>query len=580
MNHKQVSCFLFLIGLFVAAFNPMSAPLQQTGDDASPPDHVVKLIFIHHSTGENWLTDGYGNLGETLGENNYFVSDTNYGWGHDLIGNRTDIPNWIEWFSSADTPTYMNELYNENGQHSSYTRTLSNPGGGNEIIMFKSCFPNSNLSGNPTDPPGTYAELSVGGAKYVYNEILQYFGAHPEKLFVVITAPPLQDGTYAANARAFNQWLINNWLQENHYTLPNVAVFDFYNILTSPGAHHRFYNGQVEHIVGTSNTLYYDSNGDDHPNPAGSQKATNEFVPLLNVFYHRFLSGREPGAFDKTNPLDNATGEQINLSLSWDASSGSSPVTSYQYCYDDQDNDLCDTSWVNNRLNRTANLSRLTPNTTYFWQARAVNNFGFIEADAGAWYSFTTDTSDTSTFLSAAANDGWVLESSEYASHANKRDNTGPLLVGDDVKNKQYRSLLYFDTASLPDNASLYNVRVRVMQADITLSDPFTTHGALLTDMAKGFFGRSGALENLDFHAKGVPRFNVGSFTSVSGEPGWYQLVLSPANFKYVNLKGVNQFRLRFARDDDNDKTADYVSFFSGDDGTNPPQLIVEYTIP
>ncbi|MBI5965581.1 MAG: S-layer homology domain-containing protein [Chloroflexi bacterium] len=258
--------------------------------DPSPPAQPVKLIFIHHSTGENWLADGYGGLGQALSDNNYFVSDTNYGWGPNAIGDRTDIPNWSEWFSSASTPAYMDALYNESGQHSSYTRSLSDPGGENQIIMFKSCFPNSALEGNPSDPPSADGWLTVGHAKYVYNEILQYFGAHPEKLFVVITAPPLQDGTYAANARAFNQWLMNNWLAENNYTRTNVVVFDFYNVLTGPNNHHRYYNGAIEHVFTPGmNTLYYPS-GDDHPSVLGSQKATSEFVTLLNIFYHQWTT--------------------------------------------------------------------------------------------------------------------------------------------------------------------------------------------------------------------------------------------------------------------------------------------------
>ena len=57
---------IILIAILLIAAVPRQAPEQP-----------VKLIFIHHSTGENWLTDGYGNLGSTLGENNYFVSDTN-----------------------------------------------------------------------------------------------------------------------------------------------------------------------------------------------------------------------------------------------------------------------------------------------------------------------------------------------------------------------------------------------------------------------------------------------------------------------------------------------------------------------
>ncbi|KAF0106788.1 MAG: Parallel beta-helix repeat (Two copies) [Anaerolineaceae bacterium] len=273
---------------FPAAAGPRSAPAPQA-DNPAPPAAPVKLIFIHHSTGENWLTDGYGNLGQTLAENNYFVSDTNYGWGPDSIGDNTDIPNWMDWFRSDRTPVYMDALYNESGQNSGYTRLFDDPGGENQIIMFKSCFPNSALEGNPDDPPDPDGWLTVGHAKYVYNEILQYFASRPDKLFVVITAPPLSDGAYAENARAFNNWLVNDWLAENNYTLNNVAVFDFYNVLTARDAHHWYNDGEIQHVVTNRNTLFYPS-GDDHPSERGSQKATDEFVPLLNIFYNRWAA--------------------------------------------------------------------------------------------------------------------------------------------------------------------------------------------------------------------------------------------------------------------------------------------------
>lgn len=282
-----------LIGIFGFQSGPDSAQAQGLPlytPDPSPPTETVKLIFIHHSTGQNWLTDNYGGLGIALSENNYFVSDTNYGWGPNSIGDRTDIPNWTEWFASANTPTYMAALFTEYEKHSPYTRTLSDPGGENQIVMFKSCFPNSALAGSPTDLPSSSGWLTVGHAKWVYNQILTYFGEHPEKLFVVITAPPLTDGTYATNARAFNQWLMYDWLDENNYAQTNVAVFDFYNVLTGPNNHHRFINNAEEHVfsLGT-NTLYYPSaGGDNHPNTIGSRKATDEFIELLNIFYHRW----------------------------------------------------------------------------------------------------------------------------------------------------------------------------------------------------------------------------------------------------------------------------------------------------
>ncbi|OGO14922.1 MAG: hypothetical protein A2Z14_16890 [Chloroflexi bacterium RBG_16_48_8] len=304
MNRFSILCPT-LVAILTLAVIPQPAPHLQALDPTSP-EQVVKLIFLHHSTGENWLADGYGDLGRTLDQNNYFVSDTNYGWGPDGIGDRTDIPDWLEWFAGSESSRYLTALFNESGQHSGYTRTLSDPGGENQIVMFKSCFPNSELRGNPYDPPSPGHDLTVGNAKYVYNTILQYFATRPDKLFVVITAPPLTDPTYADNARAFNLWLVNYLLRENDYSLNNVAVFDFYDILTGPDAHHRLNNGQIEHIVAESNTLYYPSD-DDHPSAAGSRKATEEFVPMLNVFYHRWQGDMPPAP--PFEPTTSATAE-------------------------------------------------------------------------------------------------------------------------------------------------------------------------------------------------------------------------------------------------------------------------------
>ena len=36
------------------------AVCMKAADNPAPPASPVKLVFIHHSTGENWLTDGYG----------------------------------------------------------------------------------------------------------------------------------------------------------------------------------------------------------------------------------------------------------------------------------------------------------------------------------------------------------------------------------------------------------------------------------------------------------------------------------------------------------------------------------------
>jgi len=308
--------------------NPQSLPGSSTTCESctiAPPAKPVKLIFLHHSSGENWLSDNNGELGIALRDNNYFVSDTNYGWGpvpkegSDPIGSYTDIGNWWTWFRGPKSTEIMNAVYAESGQHASYSRLATDPGGKNRIIMFKSCYPNSNLRGNPQDPvPSIDANPlkgvdsgsnyhTIANAKGIYNDLLPYFQQHQETLFVVITAPPLSDATYSSNARAFNQWLVSDWLKD--YPYKNVAVFDFYNVLTTNGGnantndlgketgnHHRWWNNTIQHTVDTKGGAH-DTNaypvvpGNDHPSFAGNQKATAEFIPLLNLAYNRWQAG-------------------------------------------------------------------------------------------------------------------------------------------------------------------------------------------------------------------------------------------------------------------------------------------------
>ena len=112
-NHRN-SLFLLSIFLILFLFSltfVTHSPANAEGENPYPPAEPVKLIFIHHSVGENWLTDGNGNLGQTLNANNYFVSDTNYGWGPDSIGDATDYPNWLDWFIWEEHRTFRHSMH-------------------------------------------------------------------------------------------------------------------------------------------------------------------------------------------------------------------------------------------------------------------------------------------------------------------------------------------------------------------------------------------------------------------------------------------------------------------------------------
>lgn len=96
-----------------------------------------------------------------------------------------------------------------------------------------------------------------------------------------------------------------------------------------------------------------------------------------------------PAAFMKVVPEDGSVVKRLHFTLAWLLSDG---ADSYEYCLDKIDNDVCDNSWVNlgTMSSITYNVFDLRPNTTYYWQIRAVNGGGFTEADDHAWYSFTT----------------------------------------------------------------------------------------------------------------------------------------------------------------------------------------------
>lgn len=333
---RSVSSAVALGGLAVTLLTLLAllvvTPAAQAAVNTADPAAPVKLIFIHHSTGEAWLSNSHGQLGIALADHNYFVSDTNYLWGSDMpisrdsepIGSTTDIGDWWTWFRGPSADTYLAALYSESGTHCTYSRLDPDPGGANEIVMFKSCFPNSDLSGdagaavpaidvNPLKGLGAGgAEFTVANAKGIYNDLLPYFAAHQEKLFVLIVSPPIQSPGTPANGRAMADWLVDHWLQDAAYAHANVFVFDFYNVLTSnsgsaatndlgaeTGNHHRIWNGAVQHQTdGGVNHLVYPT-GDDHPSAAGDLKATAEFLPLLNNAYNTWKAN---AGSDTTGP--------------------------------------------------------------------------------------------------------------------------------------------------------------------------------------------------------------------------------------------------------------------------------------
>jgi hypothetical protein len=202
-----------------------------------------------------------------------------------------------------------------------------------------------------------------------------------------------------------------------------------------------------------------------------------------------------------------------------------------------------------------------------------------LTIDAGGAFMF--DGSSRANFRSLGAYDGNILESGEFSSIGGTVNASATTFrLGDDRLDRQYRSLLSFDTSTLPDHAVITSVVVKIKKQGLVGSNPFNTHQGLKVDIRKPFFGVTLALVASDFQAvAGKPAVGTFGSTPVSG---WYRVTLNSSAYAYINKTGTTQFRLRFQKDDNDDMGDDYVMFYSGDwsNASDRPLLIVQYYIP
>jgi hypothetical protein len=219
-----------------------------------------QLLFIHHSVGSDWLNKG--GLRLELLKHGIGVHDATYG---DQIGENTDMCHWSNKFSND-----MEKIFKFDQHPDSYYLDAHE----NDIVMFKSCFPNSDIvgDGNPPGDPNDQTRLT-SNYKATLESLKEIFKKYPDKTFIFITAPPLVPGqtnpSNSARAREFNNWSKNVLYDEykRKTQLDNFLVFDLFDILAD-----------------SSNCLrkeYRTNDNDSHPNASGLTKATNEFTQFL-----------------------------------------------------------------------------------------------------------------------------------------------------------------------------------------------------------------------------------------------------------------------------------------------------------
>lgn len=196
-----------------------------------------------------------------------------------------------------------------------------------------------------------------------------------------------------------------------------------------------------------------------------------------------------------------------------------------------------------------------------------------VKCDIGAFESIAT-----TTFKSSGPNDGWILESTEASGTGGSMNNAATTFnLGDNATDKQYRSILYFNTASLPDNAVITKVVLKLKQNGIVGGgNPIADFQGIFVDLKKGLFGAA-TLQLTDFNAAANKTLGPVSPPLVSG---WYSIALTNGKAQ-INKVGATQVRLGFKLDDNNNNIANFLKLYSGNAAiASRPQLIITYYTP
>lgn len=296
---------------WISIFLLMAAVLGCPGRSASA-QHLDNLFFLHHSTGQGFISQG--SMRAWLSSYNSAHGTHYVFWDHDYNSPGLRRPTGALAGWSYNIP---NDNTDPIGLHALWTTAnaardsiLHN----HEVIAFKSCFPASAIA-----TPQLLAQY-----KTWYLAIRGVLDQHPDKVFVVMSTPPLHrlatNLTEADNARAFAEWLKSTEFLQGH---PNIVVFDLFDILAAPNVP----GNSTRNMLRYEYELNHSSN-DSHPNPAANAvvgpllasalvTASNHVTPVPLPETPRPSLGLSPNPFNPATvaSFDLAAEDEVSLEV-------------------------------------------------------------------------------------------------------------------------------------------------------------------------------------------------------------------------------------------------------------------------
>lgn len=227
-----------------------SAILDSSSVKANNRGEYTNVVFLHHSTGEHLIEQGgvralFTEAGFDFWDHDYTwpglrrPDGSETGYSYQIPDDNTDPDGLANLFAQSVYPLPLNAL---SGllQH--------------EVIVFKSCFPASNITSD--DQLQQYKNWYLG--------MRAVMDAHPDRVFVVMSPPPLHPAEttpeIAARARAFANWLTSDEYLDGH---SNVYAFNFFDQLAE--------DDPMSPEVNMLRAMYRAEAVDSHPNRVANE---------------------------------------------------------------------------------------------------------------------------------------------------------------------------------------------------------------------------------------------------------------------------------------------------------------------
>jgi hypothetical protein len=234
------------------------------------------ILFIHHSVGHALIRDG--KLRQIFSEAGFAFWDHGYNDPYSGLSDEKGGRAGCYWIPDNDTtPFGLAKLLNMNPKKdNAIKKILQN----HDMIMMKSCFPaNKIMKDDHIKDVSNPHRRSIYNYKRHYQSIAEVARRYPDKMFIIITTPPLHPEVTtreeAIRAKQIADWLISNEYLGNHR---NLLVFDLFSVLADEKTYMLQASFQPD-----------EEGGNSHPNPVANMMA----APLLADFViNKYLFGK------------------------------------------------------------------------------------------------------------------------------------------------------------------------------------------------------------------------------------------------------------------------------------------------